>query len=263
MLIAFCKNLKTCYLHLPPDIGGKLNLKLEHNQMIENNHCKLRVSTFSAFGNAECWLFGDFLKYSKNKLSPGKPEVVIETVDQEIKVKDLQVINLPSAMETKPSSKLRSLGDTARIGYFEKGRRPFLDLRLSSDLRAIIKDDIKTGNNIHIFDLEFRNNYQMHEEFLVKGLAPSLANNLDKFKKPTLTEKFRFKTGYSEAIWIAKVVTHRSINLDEYIKAVKSDPVWREGLKLYFDPLTYDFYKKKYGLGEYLDRFREQCDVPF
>ena len=231
--------------------------------MIENNHCKLRVSTFSAFGNAECWLFGDFLKYSKNKLSSGKPEVVIETVYQEIKVKDLQVINLPSAMETKPPSKIKSLGDTARIGYLEKGRRPVLDLRLSSDLRALIKDDIKIGNNIHIFDLEFVKEDQMHEEFSVKGLTPSLTNNLDKIKKPALTEKFLFKSGFNEAIWKAKVISHRSIHLDEYIKVVETDPVWREGIKLYFDPLAHDYYKKKYGLGKYLDRFREQCDLPF
>ena len=151
----------------------------------------------------------------------------------------------------------------ARIGYLEKGRRPVLDLRLSSDLRALIKDDIKIGNNIHIFDLEFRKEDQMHEEFSVKGLTPSLTNNLDKIKKPALTEKFLFKSGFKEAIWIAKVITHRSIHLDEYIKVVQTDPVWRAGLKLYFDPLTHDFYKKKYGLGDYLDRFREQCDVPF
>ena len=231
--------------------------------MSGRDHCKLRVSTFSAFGNAECWLFGDFLKYFKNKLISGKPEVVIETIDQHIQVKDLQVINLPIETETKPPLKIKSSGDTARIGYLEKGRRPVLDLRLSSDLRALIKDDIKIGNNIHIFDLEFVKEDQMHEEFSVKGLTPSLTNNLDKIKKPALTEKFLFKSGFNEAIWIAKVITHRSIQLDEYIKVVETDPVWREGLKLYFDPLTHDFYKKKYGLGDYLDRFREQCDVPF
>ena len=231
--------------------------------MSDRDHCKLRVSTFSAFGDAECWLFGDFLKYSKNDLVAGKPEVVIETIDQHIQVKDLQVINLPIATETKPPSKIKSLGDTARIGCLEKGRRPVLDLRLSSDLRALIKDDIKIGNNIHIFDLEFVKKDQMHEEFSVKGLTPSLTNNLDKIKKPALTEKFLFKSGFNEAIWIAKVITHRSIRLDEYIKVVQTDPVWRAGLKLYFDPLTHDFYKKKYGLGDYLDRFREQCDVPF
>ena len=81
-------------------------------------------------------------------------------------------------------------------------------------------------------------------------------------KKLTLTEKFLFKSGFNDAIWIAKIISHRSIHLDEYIKVVETDPVWREGLKLYFDPLTHDFYKKKYGLGKYLDRFREQCDVP-
>ena len=231
--------------------------------MIEKDHCKLRVSTFSAFGNAESWLFGDFLKYSKNDLVAEKPEVVIETVDQEIKLKNMQVINWPNDREPRPSLRFKNLSDAARLAYLEKASRPILDLHLSSDLRAVIKDDIKSGNNIHIFDLEFRSEYQMHEEFSFKGLAPSLTNNLDKIKKPALTEKFLFKSGFNEAIWIAKVITHRSIHLDEYIKVVQTDPVWRAGLKLYFDPLTHDFYKKKYGLGDYLDRFREQCDVPF
>ena len=231
--------------------------------MIENDHCKLRVSTFSAFGNAESWLFGDFLKYSKNDLVAEKPEVVIEIGDRAIKLKDLQVINWPNNKEPKPPLRVRSLGDAARIGYHEKARRPVLDLHLSSDLRAVIKDDIKAGNNIHIFDLEFRNEYQMHEEFSIKGLSPSLTNDFDKIKKPILSEKFLFKSGFNDAIWVAKIISHRSIHLDEYIKLVETDPVWREGLKLYFDPLTHDYYKKKYGLGKYLDMFREQCDVPF
>ena len=230
--------------------------------MSGRDHCKLRVSTFSAFGNAECWLFGDFLKYSKNKLISGKPEVVIETIDQAINVKDLQVINLPSATETRPPSKIKSSGDTARIGYLEKGRRPVLDLRLSSDLRALIKDDIKIGNNIHIFDLEFRNEYQPYKEFLVEGMFPSLTDNFDKIKKPTLTEKIRFKSSYDQAIWLSKIISHRSVDLDEYIKLIKSDPVWREGLKSYFDPDMHDHVKKKYGLGKYLDRYREQTNTP-
>ena len=230
--------------------------------MSKKDQCKLRVSTFSAFGNAESWLFGDFLKYSKNDLVSEKPEVVIETVDHEIKLKNMQVINWPNDKEPQPPLQVRSLGDAARIGYHEKARRPVLDLHLSSDLRAVIKDDIKAGNNIHIFDLEFRKEYQMHEEFSFKGLSPSLTNDFDKIKKPTLSEKIRYKSGFNDAIWVAKIISHQSIPLDEYIKVVKSDPVWREGLKLYFDPLTHDYYKKKYGLAEYLDRFREQCDLP-
>ena len=231
--------------------------------MSEKDHCKLRVSTFSAFGNAESWLFGDFLKYSKNDLVAEKPEVIIETVDQEIKLKNMQVINWPNDKKPKPPLQVRSLGDAARIGYHEKARRPVLDLHLSSDLRAVIKDDIKAGNNIHIFDLEFKNEFQMHEEFSIKGLSPSLTNDFDKIKKPILSEEIRFKSGFNDAIWIAKIISHQSIPLDEYIKVVKSDPVWREGLKLYFDPLTHDYYKKKYGLAKYLDRFREHCDTPF
>ena len=231
--------------------------------MSEKGHCKLRVSTFSAFGNSESWLFGDFLKYSKNDLVAEKPEVVIETVDQEIKLKNMQVINWPNDREPKPPLRVINLGDAAKLGYLEKASRPILDLHLSSDLRAVIKDDIKAGNNIHIFDLEFRNKYQTHKEFSVKGLSPSLTNNLDKIKKPTLNEKIRFKSDLKDAILVAKIIAHHSIPLDEYKKIIKSDPVWREGLKLYFDPLSHDFYKEKYGLGKYLDRFREQCDVPF
>ena len=230
---------------------------------VESQSTFLRVSTFSRGGEAEIWLFGDFLKYSKNELVSEKPEVVIETVDQEIKLKNMQVINWPNDREPRPSLRFKNLSDAARLAYLEKASRPILDLHLSSDLRAVIKDDIKAGNNIHIFDLEFRNKYQTHKEFSVKGLSPSLTNNLDKIKKPTLNEKIRFKSDLKDAILVAKIIAHQSIPLDEYIKVVKSDPVWREGLKLYFDPLAHDYYKKKYGLGKYLDRFREQCDLPF
>ena len=50
-------------------------------------------------------------------------------------------------------------------------------------------------------------------------------------------------------IFFAKIVTHKSVSLEEYIKETQSDPVWRLGLKEYFDPLMYSHYKEKYGLG--------------
>ena len=239
---------------------------VEHNQMSERNHCKLRVSTFSvygkAYGNAEKWLFGDFLKYCKNDLVSQKPEVVIETVDQEIKLNNLMVINRPNRIEPKPPSEIKYLGDAARLAYIEKADRQILDLHLSSDLRAVVEDDLKVGNNIHIFDLEFKNEYQTHKEFSVKGQSASLSDDFDKIKKPKLNEKICFRSDLEYAIFVAKIISHRSLHLDEYVKTVESDPVWREGLKEYFDPRIHDLYKKKYGLGKYLDRFREQCDIP-
>ena len=111
--------------------------------MEEKGYCNLRMSTVSRFGQTRHMQFGDFLKYSKNDLVGEKPEVVVETVDQEIKLKNMQVINWPNNKEPKPPLRVRSLGDAARIGYYEKARRPVLDLHLSSDLRAVIKDDIK------------------------------------------------------------------------------------------------------------------------
>ena len=230
--------------------------------MSERNHCKLRVSTFSVNWTVKQWLFGDFLKYSKNDLVSQKPEVVIETVDQEIKLNNLMVINRPNRIEPKPPSEIKYLGDAARLAYIEKADRQVLDLHLSSDLRAVVEDDLKVGNNIHIFDLEFKNEYQTHKEFSVKGQSALLSDDFDKIKKPKLNEKICFRSDLEYAIFVAKIISHRSLHLDEYVKTVESNPVWREGLKQYFDPRIHDFYKKKYGLGKYLDRFREQCDVP-
>ena len=221
--------------------------------------CKLRVSTFSMWGQVDRWLFGDFLKYSKNNLVSEKPELVFETANQETKVQNPIVLN----RGPHPSLREKNLKDAAMFTYCEKSDRPILDLQVSSYLRSVIKDDYKAGNNIHIFDLEFRNEYQLEKEFSVQGMSPSLTDNFDKIKKPELTKKIRFKSGYNEAIWVAKIISHRSLHLDEYVKLVKSDPVWREGLKSYFDPYMHDHVKKKYGLGNYLDRYREQCDVPF
>ena len=211
------------------------------------------------WGKVNRWLFGDFLKYSKNNLVPEKPELVFETANQETKVQNPIVLN----RGPHPSLREKNLKDAAMFTYCEKSDRPILDLQVSSYLRSVIEDDYRAGNNIHIFDLEFRNEYQLEKEFSVQGMSPSLTDNFDKIKKPELTKKIRFETGYNEAIWVAKIISHRSVHLDEYIKLVKSDPVWREGLKSYFDPYLHDHVKKKYGLGNYLDRYREQCDVPF
>ena len=211
------------------------------------------------WGQVNRWLFGDFLKYSKNNLVPEKPELVFETFKHVTKVQNPIVLN----RGPHPSLREKNLKDAAMFTYCEKSDRPILDLQVSSYLRSVIEDDYKAGNNIHIFDLEFRNEYQLEKEFSVQGMSPSLIDNFDKIKKPELTKKIRFKTGYKEAIWVAKIISHRSVHLDEYIKLVKSDPVWREGLKSYFDPYLHDHVKKKYGLGNYLDRYREQCDVPF
>ena len=211
------------------------------------------------WGKVDRWLFGDFLKYSKNNLVSEKPELVFETANQETKVQNPIVLN----RGPHPSLREKNLKDAAMFTYREKSDRPILDLQVSSYLRSVIEDDYRAGNNIHIFDLEFRNEYQLEKEFSVQGMSPSLTDNFDKIKKPELTEKIRFKSGYNKALWVAKIISHRSVQLDEYIKLVKSDPVWREGLKSYFDPYLHDHVKKKYGLGNYLDRYREQCDVPF
>ena len=211
------------------------------------------------WGKVNRWLFGDFLKYSKNNLVPEKPELVFETFNQETKVQNPIVLN----RGPHPSLREKNLRDAAMFTYCEKSDRPILDLQVSSYLRSVIEDDYRAGNNIHIFDLEFRNEYQLEKEFSVQGMSPSLIDNFDKIKKPELTGKIRFKSSYNEALWVAKIISHRSLQLDEYIKLVKSDPVWREGLKSYFDPFIHDHAKKKHGLGKYLDRYREQCDVPY
>ena len=204
------------------------------------------------WGKVDHWLFGDFLKYSKDNLVSEKPELVFETANQETKVQNPIVLN----RGPHPSLRAKNLKDAAMFTYC------ILDLQVSSYLRSVIEDDYRAGNNIHIFDLEFRNKYQLEKEFSVQGKSPSLTDNFDKIKKPELTEKIRFKSGYTEAIWVAKIISHTSVHLDEYIKLVKSDQVWREGFKSYFDPYLHDHVKKKYGLGNYLDRYREQCDVP-
>ena len=211
------------------------------------------------WGKVDRWLFGHFLKYTKNSLVSEKPELVFETANQETKVKNPIVLN----RDPHPSLRKKNLKDAAMFTYSKQLNHPILDLQVSSYLRSVIEDDYRAGNNIHIFDLEFRNEYQLEKEFSVQGMSPSLINNFDKIKKPELTEKIRFKSGYNEALWVAKIISHRSFQLDEYIKLVKSDPVWREGLKSYFDPFIHNHAKKKYGLGKYLDRYREQCDVPF
>ena len=157
--------------------------------MSKKDHCKLRVSTFSMWGKVEHWVFADFLKYSKNNLVPEKLELVFETSNQVTKVQNPIVLN----RDPHPSLRSKNLKDAAMFTYCEKLDRPILDLQVSSYLRSVIEDDYKAGNNIHIFDLQFRNEYQLEKEFSVQGISPSLTDNFDKIKKPELTEKFALK----------------------------------------------------------------------
>ena len=154
--------------------------------MEKKDSCKLRVSTFSRWGEFDRWLFGDFLKYSKNKLISEKPDLVFKTANRETKVKNPFVLN----RGLHPSLREKNLKDAAMFTHCEKFDRPILDLQVSSYLRSVIEDDYRAGNNIHIFDLEFRSEYQLEKEFSVQGMSPSLTDNLDKIKKPELTEKF-------------------------------------------------------------------------
>lgn len=177
------------------------------------DHCKLRVSAFFRWGDFKFCFFGDFLKYSKNNLVSEKPELVFEIFNQETKVKTPIVLN----RKPHPSLRKKNLKDAEMFCYRETSDRPILDLQISSYLRSVIEDDYRAGYNIHIFDLEFRNEYQLEKEFSVQRMFPSLTDNLDKIKKPQLTEKIRFKSGYNEALWVAKIILHESVHLDEYI----------------------------------------------
>ena len=96
--------------------------------MSDMDHCKLSVSTFSRWGMFDRWFFGDFLKYSKNNLVSEKPELVIETFNQETKVQNPVVLN----RGPHPSLRKKNLKDAAMFTYCEKSDRPILDLQVSS-----------------------------------------------------------------------------------------------------------------------------------
>ena len=89
-----------------------------------------------------------------------------------------------------------------------------------------------------------------------------MKSDLDRSKKFRVEQTIRLTSDEEYGMFVAKIISHRSVPLYEYIEAVKTDPVWREGLKSYFDPWMHDHYKEYHGLGKYLDRYREQCDVP-
>ena len=137
-----------------------------------------------------------------------------------------------------------------------------IDLNISSYLKTLLQDDLREGKNIHIFDLEFRNEYQVKKQFVIEGIFRSVTRDLDKAKKFKVKQNFCMKTNEDHGMFVAKIIAHKSVPLYEYIEAVNTDPVWREGLKSYFDPLMHDHYRENHGLGIYLDRFHEQCDVP-
>ena len=230
--------------------------------MSEKGHCYLRMSTFPRYGESRNLQFGDYLLYNKNKLVPGSPEVAIQTSKSKIKIKYPKIMNLPTNHDWGKHTP-KNLNDF--LVFAACGRRQLLvvDLHVSSYLKTLLQDDLKEGKNIHIFDLEFRNEYQVEKEFVVEGIFRSMKSDLDRSKKFRVKQTIRLTSDEEYGMFVAKIIAHRSLPLYEYIEAVKTDPVWREGLKSYFDPWMHDHYKEYHGLGKYLDRFREQCDIPF
>ena len=230
--------------------------------MEEKGYCNLRMSTVSRFGRTQHMKFGDFLKYNEKKLVSGIQEVIFEINGKKIKFKNPKIMNLPNNHDTWKEYVPSNLNDFA-VFVFGGERRPMIiDFHLSTYLRTLLRDDLQAGQNIHTFDLKFSNEYQAKKGFSVEGAGLSISNDLDKPNKYQFKEIIRLKSNEEYGIFFAKIVTHRSVSLDEYIKETQSDPVWRLGLKEYFDPLMYSHYKEKYGLGNHLDTFREECDVP-
>ena len=229
--------------------------------MSEKGHCKLRISTFPKYGESRYLQFGDYLLYNKTKLVPGSPEVVIETSKNKIKTKNPKIMNLPKNHDWGEYTP-QNLNDF--LVFAACGRRQLLviDMNLSTYLKTLLQDDLKEGKNIHLFDLEFRNEYQVEKQFMVDGVFRSMTSDLDKSKQLRVKQTIRLKSDEEYGMFVAKIISHRSVPLYEYIEAVKTDPVWREGLKAYFDPYMHEHLKEKYGLAQYLERFREQCDVP-
>jgi hypothetical protein len=67
-----------------------------------------------------------------------------------------------------------------------------------------------------------------------------------------MTEKFSFCSKYKVAIFVGKIVNHQSIKLKHYMRRFNFDPVYKDAVKNYFDPLMHDHCWKKIGFKKYL-----------
>ena len=63
-------------------------------------------------------------------------------------------------------------------------------------------------------------------------------------------------------MFIGKVISQQSLNVDQYLSQVGSDPITQAAIKAFNDPLGHEYYKEKYGLAAYIERFKSQCDSP-
>ena len=152
--------------------------------------------------------------------------------------------------------------DVAYLGFVGGSQKEILDLTLSPYLRKILQEDIKGGDNVHIFDLEFKNAYQVSERYTVDGLTFSVRQDFSTSSKHVLEEKFRFVSEIDDAMFIGKVISQQSLNVDQYLSQVGSDPITQAAIKAFYDPLGHEYYKEKYGLAAYIERFKSQCDSP-
>lgn len=232
---------------------------------LKNNDASyLRISTFSRFGDAQYMHFGDFLKYSKNALIGQKPEVEVITSEQKATFQNPTILMTTQSDHglTNWLSRSKDLNDVAYLGFVGGSQKEILDLTLSPYLRKILQEDIKEGNNIHIFDIEFKNTHQVSERYTIDGLTFSVRQDFSTSSKHVLEEKFRFVSEIDDAMFIGKVISQQSLNVDQYLSQVGSDPITQAAIKAFNDPLGHEYYKEKYGLAAYIERFKSQCDSP-
>ena len=179
---------------------------------LKNNDASyLRISTFSRFGDAQYMHFGDFLKYSKNALTGQKPEVEVITSEQKATFQNPTILMTTQSDHglTNWLSQSRDLNDVAYLGFVGGSHKEILDLTLSPYLRKILQEDIKGGDNVHIFDLEFKNAYQVSERYTVDGLTFSVRQDFSTSSKHVLEEKFRFVSEIDDAMFIGKgIILH-------------------------------------------------------
>ena len=114
-------------------------------------------------------------------------------------------------------------------------------------LTANSLNEIDRNNEImslmHLFDIVFDMDIQLAECFSISEISDEVDGPI-------------FKGAVKNTLGMGIIESYRSITINEYQELTGEDPILAFAKKLYFDPICFEDYVKKFTFDEFLDRER-------
>lgn len=150
----------------------------------------------------------------------------------------------------------REKQDVLFLGYSKGDDRPIASVVISKYLLSIIADDCNMGKKIQLFDISLDSDNQMYDCF---SISNKTLKHFDKYIPQEITFS---NSEQSLCMFSGRMINHKSVSIEEYIKLTGFDYVLNEAKKTYYGEHS-EYIQKKYSLEEFVERMREIYNQPF